>query len=108
MSETQTQIFTDIPPEIWIIIFSNLKITDAANLGRVNKQMWKIYLDLVCQTKYIEYIEYTKYREPPNNDITKYITQHPGGAVILKAGGKNLETVWEEEGEDKEEEEDKS
>ena len=70
MSKTQTQIFTDIPPEIWIIIFSNLKITDAANLGRVNKQMWKIYLDLVRQTKYIEYI---KYREPPNNDITKYI-----------------------------------
>ena len=70
MSKRQTQTFTDIPPEIWIIIFSNLKIMDAANLGRVNKQLWEIYLDLVNQTKYIEYI---KCREPHNNDITKYI-----------------------------------
>ena len=70
MSTRQTQTFTDIPPEIWIIIFSNLKIMDAANLGRVNKQLWEIYLDLVNQTKYIEYI---KCRDPHNNDITKYI-----------------------------------
>jgi cytochrome b involved in lipid metabolism len=31
-------------------------------------------------------------------DITKFITQHPGGSVILKAGGKNLKSVWEEQG----------
>ena len=31
-------------------------------------------------------------------DITEFITKHPGGSVILKAGGKNLKTVWEKEG----------
>ena len=29
-------------------------------------------------------------------DVTKYITQHPGGSVILEAGGQNLKTIWEE------------
>ena len=70
MSTTHTQKITEIPLEIWIIIFSKLKITDAVNLGRVNKRIRQIYLDLVNRTKYIEY---TKYKEHPNNDITKYI-----------------------------------
>jgi cytochrome b involved in lipid metabolism len=30
-------------------------------------------------------------------DLTKFISQHPGGSVILKAGGKNLKTIWETE-----------
>jgi cytochrome b involved in lipid metabolism len=31
-------------------------------------------------------------------DITKFYSQHPGGSIILKAGGKNLKSVWEENG----------
>ena len=31
-------------------------------------------------------------------DVTDFITKHPGGSIILKAGGKNLKTVWEEQG----------
>ena len=31
-------------------------------------------------------------------DVTDFISKHPGGSVILKAGGKNLKSVWEEEG----------
>lgn len=57
-------------PEVLIIIFSNLKITDAINLGRVDKQMRKIYLFLVNQTKYIDY-NYN--RRIKNNEMSKYI-----------------------------------
>jgi uncharacterized protein with NAD-binding domain and iron-sulfur cluster len=31
-------------------------------------------------------------------DLTKYIKNHPGGNIILKAGGNNLEKVWEDSG----------
>ena len=31
-------------------------------------------------------------------DVTKYVNQHPGGSFILKAGGKDLEKVWKENG----------
>ena len=31
-------------------------------------------------------------------DITKYIKHHPGGYMILRAGGKNLEEVWKKTG----------
>ena len=31
-------------------------------------------------------------------DMTDFISKHPGGSVILKAGGKNLKSVWEAEG----------
>ena len=31
-------------------------------------------------------------------DITKFVKKHPGGRVILKAGGKNLEEVWDKFG----------
>jgi cytochrome b involved in lipid metabolism len=31
-------------------------------------------------------------------DITGFISKHPGGSILLKAGGKNLKSVWEEEG----------
>jgi cytochrome b involved in lipid metabolism len=29
-------------------------------------------------------------------DVTDFITKHPGGSIILKAGGKNLKSVWED------------
>jgi len=29
-------------------------------------------------------------------DITEFVRRHPGGRSILKAGGKNLKTVWED------------
>jgi uncharacterized protein with NAD-binding domain and iron-sulfur cluster len=31
-------------------------------------------------------------------DLTKYIKSHPGGAIILRAGGKDLEQVWKDSG----------
>ena len=31
-------------------------------------------------------------------DVTKFVDEHPGGYIILKAGGKNLEEVWKENG----------
>ena len=31
-------------------------------------------------------------------DLTKYIKSHPGGAMILRAGGKDLEKVWKQTG----------
>lgn len=31
-------------------------------------------------------------------DITNFVPNHPGGKIILKSGGKNLEKVWEENG----------
>lgn len=31
-------------------------------------------------------------------DVTDFISKHPGGSLILKAGGKNLKSVWENEG----------
>lgn len=31
-------------------------------------------------------------------DITKFVDEHPGGYVILKAGGKNIEKVWKNNG----------
>ena len=31
-------------------------------------------------------------------DVTDFISKHPGGMVILRAGGKNLKSVWENEG----------
>ena len=29
-------------------------------------------------------------------DVTKFIDEHPGGYIILRSGGKNLEEVWKE------------
>ena len=71
MSNKHTRTLTQYPSEIWIIIFSNLKITDAINLGRVDKQIREIYLDLVKQTKYIDY-NYNN-RRTQNNEMSKYI-----------------------------------
>ena len=31
-------------------------------------------------------------------NVTKFVDEHPGGYIILKAGGKNLEEVWKENG----------
>ena len=31
-------------------------------------------------------------------DITDYVNKHPGGKIILQAGGKDLEKVWKEMG----------
>ncbi len=31
-------------------------------------------------------------------DITNFVPHHPGGSIILKAGGRDLEHVWEENG----------
>lgn len=31
-------------------------------------------------------------------DITEFVSQHPGGNIIVQAGGKNLETVWHDMG----------
>ena len=31
-------------------------------------------------------------------DITNFVKNHPGGSIILNAGGKNLEEVWNEYG----------
>ena len=31
-------------------------------------------------------------------DITEFISQHPGGSVIKKAIGKDLETIWKKFG----------
>ena len=67
MSNT-TNIFTDLPTELISIIFSNLKIIDATNLGRVNKNVRKIYLNLVNQTKCIYYN-----RKRPNSEMARYI-----------------------------------
>tara|TARA_Y100000748_G_C15446992_1_gene469394 strand:- start:169 stop:750 length:582 start_codon:yes stop_codon:yes gene_type:complete len=64
---TTTYLITDLPTEIMTVIFSKLKIKDAVNLGRVNKRLREIYLDLVNKTKYIDCMQ------PPNRKLTTYI-----------------------------------
>lgn len=58
-------------------------------------------------TKYITLEEISKhttkdslwtYFENNVYDITKFISIHPGGNIILKAGGKDLKKVWSENG----------
>ena len=65
MSKT-LKTLPEIPSELITIIFSNLKIKDAVNLGRVSKQMREIYLYLVAQTKYIN-------RQPKKEEFVTYV-----------------------------------
>ena len=60
--------FSDMPNELISIIFTKLKIKDAINLGRVNKKSREIYLNLVNQTKCIDYNG-----KQTNSKMTTYI-----------------------------------
>jgi hypothetical protein len=70
MSKT-LKTLPEIPSELITMVFSNLNIKDAINLGRVNKQMREIYLYLVTQTKYI--LPNYNYRQPKKEEIVTYI-----------------------------------
>ena len=71
-------------------------IPDIKNNNNNNNN--KKYITIEEISKHITKESLWTYFENNVYDVTKFISIHPGGNVILKAGGKDLKKVWEENG----------